>query len=83
MDQDYHIVEYKVFEGDMLIHQGNIPLHLVVGGRGGDSSLSGMWNPEWHWNDLEYHGLNRRVEVYLKTGKTFILGDNASFNPTD
>jgi hypothetical protein len=76
-DKNY-IVPYKVFEGDTVLHQGEIPLHLVVGGRGGDSSLDGMWNPEWHI-DEEYHGLNRRVEVYIN-GKTMVLRDDASFN---
>lgn len=77
MDKNY-IVPYKVFEGDILLHQGEIPLHLVVGGRGGDSSLDGMWNPEWY-RDEEYQGMNRRVEIYIKD-QTTVLRDDASFN---
>jgi hypothetical protein len=77
MDKN-HIVKYKVYEQDTLIHQGEIPLPLVVGGRGGDSSLDGMWNPEWHI-DEPYHGLHRRVEIYVN-GTTVILRDDASFN---
>jgi hypothetical protein len=79
MDQNFNIVEYKVFEKDTLIHSGEIPLHLVVGGRGGDSSLDGMWNPEWHWDEPEYHGMHRRVEVYIGE-QVLILRDDASFN---
>ena len=72
------VIPYKVFEDDDVLIQGEIPMHLVIGGRGGDSSLDGMWNPEWHM-DEPYHGLNRRVEVYIN-GKIFVLRDNASFN---
>jgi hypothetical protein len=78
LDKNY-IVTYKVFEGDTVIHQGDIPLPLVVGGRGGDSSLDGMWNPEWHLYETDYPGRHRRVEVYIN-GKTFIIRDDASFN---
>jgi hypothetical protein len=78
MDHDFKIVKYKVFENDSIIHSGEIPLHLVVGGRGGDSSLDGMWNPEWHQNE-EYKGMRRRVEVY-HNGYTLVLRDDASFD---
>jgi hypothetical protein len=79
MDQDFNIVNYKVFENDTVIHLGEIPLHLVVGGRGGDASLEGMWNPEWHWSEPEYHGLRRRIEIYL-IDAVLTLRDDASFN---
>ena len=78
LDKNY-IVPYKVFEGDTLLHQGEIPLALVVGGRGGDSSLDGMWNPEWHLYEKDYPGCNRRVEVYINN-KVMVLQDNASFD---
>ena len=77
MDKNY-IIKYKVFEKDEVIHQGEIPLALVVGGRGGDSSLDGMWNPEWKI-DEEYTGMHRRVELYFDD-RIFILRDDASFN---
>jgi hypothetical protein len=78
MDKN-HIVKYKVYEHDTLIHEGEIPLPLVVGGRGGDSSLDGMWNPEWHADEPHYQGLNRRVEVYINDN-IIVLRDDASFN---
>ncbi|MEN6290973.1 MAG: hypothetical protein ABFD07_03010 [Methanobacterium sp.] len=73
------VVDYKVFENDTIIHQGKIPLPLVLGGRGGDSSLEGMWNPEWLIDDTAYHGLNRRIEIYFGD-KIFVLKDDVWFN---
>jgi hypothetical protein len=78
MDKNF-VVPYKVFEGNTQIHSGEIPLALVVGGRGGDSSLDGMWNPEWKLDEPTYSGLNRRVEVYIKD-KIFVLRDDAPFS---
>jgi len=78
MNKNY-IVDYKVFEGDVLLHSGQIPMALVVGGRGGDSSLEGMWNPEWPIDVPKYPGRDRRVELYFDD-KIFILKDTVSFN---
>jgi len=73
------IVKYTVFEADEPLISGEIPLHLVQAGRGGDSSLEGMWLAEWGPDVEDYPGNYRRIEVYFDDF-TFVIRDDAPFH---